>query len=252
VVQDYCDWCYLPLTDGDRRASIAAGLAPENAWACASCVKQGRVRTPSAGWKGNAAEWPFQSDASARLQPHLRPGERVLWSGGPDPKVWFTRMDLLYVPLSIIICGFQVFLVAITARSHDRGATAYAILVFLPGLYVLFGRFIYKRYRKTRTAYGITPQRALVVVGANVRTKSPLRGQPIWVTRSWNGRHASVEIGGPVGVVTGALAANTGLDSYYFHSDRRRAEVPFAFYDVEHPDAMLNALERAGTTPGSP
>jgi hypothetical protein len=248
MVQDYCDWCYLPLTDDDRCASIASGLARENAWACASCAKQGRVRTPPVGWKGNAAEWQLQSDAFARLQPHLRPDERVLWSGGPDPKVWFTRLDLFYVPFSIIFCGFWVVLGALAVRNHEPGETAFLILGVLAGLYVVLGRFIYKRYRKTRTAYGITSQRALIAVGASVRTKSPLQGQPIWVTRSWNGRHASVEIGGPVGVAIEASAANTGLGARPY----RRGEIPFTFYDVEHPDVMLNALERAGTTRDSP
>jgi hypothetical protein len=189
----------------------------------------------------------------------LRPDERVLWSGGPDPKVWFTRLDFLYVPITIIVCGFWVVLGVLMVQGYvttrDALVKALVILGVLAGLYGLFGRFIYKRYRKTRTAYGITSQRALIVVGAIVRTKSPLPGQPIWVTRSWNGRHASVEIGGPVGVATEALVANTGLDFFGVHLKlglRRAADIPFTFYDVEHPDAMLNALERAGTTPDSP
>ena len=194
-----------------------------------------------------------QSDAIARLQPHLVQGEHVLWAGNPDPKVWLTRMDLLYVPFSLIFCGFLVFMLVLAAQSHDPAATAFVALIALPGLWLLFGRFVYKRYRKTRTAYGITSERAIIAVGANVRTKSPLRGKPICVRKSRDGRHASVEIGGPVGVATTAPAANTGLDSYHFYYYRsRQAQVPFSFYDIEHPDAMLNALKRAGATRDTP
>lgn len=58
TVQDYCDWCYGPLTDDDRQASIARGLAREDAQACAACLKQGRVSSPPDGWENKGAEWP--------------------------------------------------------------------------------------------------------------------------------------------------------------------------------------------------
>lgn len=59
VVQDHCDWCHGPLTDDGRQACIARGLAREDAWACAACLKQGQVSSPPDGWEGEAAEWPF-------------------------------------------------------------------------------------------------------------------------------------------------------------------------------------------------
>jgi len=42
------------------------------------------------------------------LQSCLRPGERLLWRGQPDPKVRFTAADLHLIPISILWCGFAM------------------------------------------------------------------------------------------------------------------------------------------------
>jgi hypothetical protein len=36
--QDYCDWCYGPLTQSARRDSIALGLIDEFSWCCEPCI----------------------------------------------------------------------------------------------------------------------------------------------------------------------------------------------------------------------
>lgn len=112
------------------------------------------------------------------------------------------------------------------------------------------GRFFYKRYRKSRTAYAVTTRRALIA-SPGAFADMPLRDQAVTIRRARDSRHASVVIGGTVmqgsGMSRRASAsyyANTGMELF-----ARNAGLPFAFYDVADPDAMLQALDQARSQP---
>jgi hypothetical protein len=51
-----------------------------------------------------------QAGASAQqqLEPYLRPQERLLWSGRPDPSVLFTGKDGFLIPFSLMWGGFAI------------------------------------------------------------------------------------------------------------------------------------------------
>lgn len=124
------------------------------------------------------------------LQRYLRPGERLLWSGCPDPAATFTPADAFLIPFSVMWGGFAVFWeVGVSAGGPNFG-TIWGLPFVAIGLYFIFGRFFYKRYRKRRTCYGITDQRALVTVGSGQMSDSPLRDQPVspatTPTPGWN------------------------------------------------------------------
>ena len=82
----------------------------------------------------------------------------------------------------------------------------------------------------------------------------PLPHQPVTVRRARDGRHASVVFGTTAGPGRGSAFrnsaswhyANTGMDLL-----ARGASLPFAFYDVADPDAMLAALDQARTQPAA-
>lgn len=56
-VQDYCDWCFGPLTEPARARSRWLGLASEDAWACSDCLGVGRYQQPPEFWIGHEEEW---------------------------------------------------------------------------------------------------------------------------------------------------------------------------------------------------
>ncbi|HWC11484.1 MAG TPA: hypothetical protein VG455_09700, partial [Acidimicrobiales bacterium] len=60
------------------------------------------------------------------------------------------------------------------------------------GLYFIFGRFVYKRRMKLRTAYGVTTDRAIVAVGDFSLTEMPIKQVATSQHRSRDGRHVSV------------------------------------------------------------
>lgn len=55
--QDFCDWCYGPLSEGSVVRSRWLGFASEDVWACPTCIERGRYRIPPDGWVGPAEEW---------------------------------------------------------------------------------------------------------------------------------------------------------------------------------------------------
>lgn len=186
------------------------------------------------------------------LQAHLRTDEELLWHGVPDPRVWFVPADVFLIPFSVMWCAFAIFWESAALAS---GGPAFFGLWGIPfiavGIYFVAGRFAYKRYRKGRTAYGITSQRALIAEPQSV-SDMPLAQQPVTVRRAHDGRHASVLFGSPAGrgsAFRGSMTwyyANTGMDLF-----ARGANLPFAFYDVADPDAMLAALDQARSQPAA-
>jgi hypothetical protein len=179
-----------------------------------------------------------------RLQPYLRPQEEVLWAGGPDATVLFSSADVFVVPFSLMWGAFVIFWeVAVVSSGGPAFFVAWGIPFVLIGLYMIFGRFIYKRRQRRRTLYAITDQRALALVGDRTLTDTPVKYQPVTIKRSRDGRHASVIIGNGIGPWRGAaMYANTGMDFF-----SRSAGAFSGFFDVADPDERLMAVEKART-----
>ncbi len=90
--------------------------------------------------------------------------EKILWTGQPETSVLFTGSDVFLIPFSLFFSGFALFFMyVVTAVGAPIYFIAWGIPFTLAGLYMLFGRFIYKNYRKRRTFYAVTDQRVLVV-----------------------------------------------------------------------------------------
>jgi len=109
-----------------------------------------------------------------RLQSELLGGERLLWTGQPDPRVIFERVDIFLVPFSLLWGGFAlaweagVLGLGVFGEGHRSAVPWFFVLWGIPfvlvGLYFIAGRFFYKAWRKRRTYYALTNKRALVLV----------------------------------------------------------------------------------------
>jgi hypothetical protein len=180
-----------------------------------------------------------RQDSEEQLREYVRPGERLLWIGRPDPDVLFTASDLFVVPFSLLWGGFAFFW---EGSVIVTGAGPLFVLWGIPfvaiGLYMIVGRFFYKRRRKRRTAYALTDERALVAVGSTSLAESPVRNVPLNVRRSRDGRHLTVTFGS--GGLSGRMYANTGLDAFGWW-----APAPVAFFDVDDVEGLRAALDRA-------
>lgn len=176
------------------------------------------------------------NDAWNRLRPLLRPGEQLRWVGQPDPQVRFAPADLFLVPFSVMWGGFAVVWESMAIVSGAPIFFAFWGIPFvLIGLYFVVGRFIYKKRRKLMTVYGLTDSRAIVSSSERAFADTPVKGTPIRINRSRDGRHLSVIFGS----TRQATYQNTGLDFFNFGQDQG-----VAFFDVADPDALMRELDQ--------
>lgn len=178
------------------------------------------------------------SDLNQTFRRYLHPGEQLVWTGRPDPDVMFTPADLFLVPFSLIWGGFAIFWeVAAVTMVESAFFRLWGVPFVLFGLYFIVGRFIYKRWKKRRTAYALTTERALVAVGETALNDSPIRYVPVSIKRSRRGRHVTVTFGRG-GSFWGGRYGNTGMEFFEWGS------TAVAFYDVADPEGLLSALDR--------
>jgi hypothetical protein len=181
------------------------------------------------------------ADPASQLHQYLGPGERLLWSGRPDPEVRFAPIDAFLVPFSVMWGGFAVvWEVTVLASGAGPFFVLWGIPFVLMGLYFMVGRFVYKQRRKRQTAYGLTNTRAIVAVGVSSMSDTPITDASTSIKRSRDGTHVSITFGarsgwGPWGPSYG----NTGMEFFEW------GRTAVAFYDVAQPEAVLAALQQA-------
>ena len=96
------------------------------------------------------------------LNSELLPGEMVLWRGKPDDKKLLSPQDVFLLPFSILWGGFALFWEFLALTSDGPGVFPLFGLPFVGvGLYLLFGRFVHKKYILKNTYYVITNKRAI-------------------------------------------------------------------------------------------
>lgn len=105
------------------------------------------------------------------FQKHLIKGETVLWQGQPEVDILFSSADIFLVPFSLLWGGFAIFWEVSVFRTISSQPEAifgalFGIPFVLIGLYFMFGRFVYKKWKKLRTWYAITDKRILIVTKA--------------------------------------------------------------------------------------
>ena len=111
-------------------------------------------------------------DAQQIIQRELDSGERLIWAGCPKAGIVFRGSDVFTIPFSILWGGFAIFweIMALSIPKDDAGPVAYVFPLFgipfvIVGLYMIFGRFIYDSKKRSKTFYGLTDQRAIIVSG---------------------------------------------------------------------------------------
>ncbi|TME22355.1 MAG: PH domain-containing protein [Chloroflexi bacterium] len=170
-----------------------------------------------------------EPERQAALQPYLLPDERILWTGRPGSRRWFTAADIYLVPFSLFWGGFALFWEGLVLTSGAPWPFAlWGIPFIVIGQYLIWGRFLYKRWDRARTTYAVTSRRLVVLKGG--RPQSLFLNQLPVVNQS-SGRDASGTLifgSAPSGY---ALWANTGLGWFYQHA------APLTFDDI--PDVNI-------------
>jgi hypothetical protein len=112
------------------------------------------------------------------LSAELLRDERLEWTGRPNPRVIFHQSDLFQIPFSILWGGFAIFweLGASGLWEGTRPRSGPGVFMMLWGLpfvligqYMIWGRFVWTRWLKERTVYGLTDRRAVIVIDGPFR-----------------------------------------------------------------------------------
>jgi hypothetical protein len=114
----------------------------------------------------------LDDSSAAALRELLEPGERLLWSGRPMLGLMLRASDAIAIPFSLLWCGFAVFWEwsVISIGSAPWFFELWGIPFVAVGFYFVFGRFVVDAYQRGRTFYGITDQRAVILIEGWRRT----------------------------------------------------------------------------------
>ena len=108
------------------------------------------------------------------LSAELLSGESIHWSGQPNRSVIFHPDDALMIPFSLAWGGFAIFWLLgasgiwdVFSNKPNHSFQIFGIIWGTPfvviGQYMIWGRFLYERWKKRRTFYILTNRRALII-----------------------------------------------------------------------------------------
>jgi len=107
----------------------------------------------------------MNSDA---FQGRLMPGEKLVWAGKPNSGLMLTARDGFLIPFSLMWGGFAIFWEwnVLSVGGAGKAGSFFALWgvpFVLVGLYLMIGRFFVDAWARSRTAYGVTSQRILIL-----------------------------------------------------------------------------------------
>jgi hypothetical protein len=142
----------------------------------------------------------------------LLPGETVEWTGRPNPAVIFHSEDWLMIPFSLLWGGFAIFWLMGASGIWDVWVNRpswnfqwFGVIWGTPfvliGQYMIWGRFVYTRWRKQRKYYALTSRRALIVergLGDQTASSAYFANTAMLDKRVRSDGIGSISFGGPV------------------------------------------------------
>jgi hypothetical protein len=108
-------------------------------------------------------------------------GKPALWSGHPPQGLVLRASDALLIPFSLLWGGFAIFWewgVTHTGRTPPPIFPIFGGAFVAVGVYMIVGRFFYDAWKRGRTLYVLTEDRAIIAVGRSARIV-PLAGTSV-------------------------------------------------------------------------
>jgi len=105
-------------------------------------------------------------DPGIQIESELGASERLLWAGRPRSGILFRVSDLIQIPFSLLWGGFAIaWQVAVVAQGSPIFMTLWGIPFVIVGLHMMFGRFWVDAKRRSKTYYGVTDERIIIISG---------------------------------------------------------------------------------------
>ncbi len=117
------------------------------------------------------------SDSSSQvILPLLGREERLLWSAQPRQGIFLRSTDAYLIPFSLLWGGFAFFWEATVLNSNGPVFfRLWGVPFVLVGIYLIVGRFFADAKLRSRTYYGLTTERIVIVSGFFSRTTKSLQ-----------------------------------------------------------------------------
>lgn len=179
------------------------------------------------------------------FQPELLRDEKVAWAAQPDPRFRLSGQDVFLVPFTLLWGGFAIFwelgvLGVLDGQPSFNAGALFGLPFVIIGQYVIWGRFLYKRYRQRRTFYAVTNRRVLIVALARSRQlQSLFLNQLPTVTKTVRRDGSGSLVFGTAPYWAGSYA-NSGMDFF----NTRGGAMPPAFYDIPDVDGVYQLIMR--------
>ena len=173
------------------------------------------------------------------LKKELINDEEILWSGQGDSKKLFTTGDAFMIPFSLMWGGFAFFWeTSVLMMDAPLLFKIWGIPFVLIGLYMIFGRFFYKKLKKEKTLYAITNKRIFIIetlIKLNI-TSEFIKNLPA-INKSVNKKGIGNIIFGTGSFGVG-MYANSGLDVF----GNIRNGIPIGFYDIPNVESVYKKI----------
>ena len=97
-----------------------------------------------------------------QIKEQLEPGETILWHGTSNMKKMISYGDYMYIPFSLMWMGFVVYWeYMVITYQYPFIFHVLGVPMALIGLYMAFGRFAFKYYKKKNSCYVLTNKRVI-------------------------------------------------------------------------------------------
>ncbi len=178
-----------------------------------------------------------------QIQLELMPEEEILWSGKSSLKKWISYGDYMYIPFSLMWCGFVLYWEWTVIRfQYPASFHLLGIPFAIFGLYMVAGRFLYKYYKKKSSCYVLTNLRAIEAYEHKwfKRREMPVKemGRMLrFVEKDGYGVIVFNDVNPAL-----IMKLNDGMELF-----RRKTKSVVGFYDIENVEQlyeMVQALKR--------
>jgi len=178
------------------------------------------------------------------IQSDLLKRENILWAGQPESTL-LNNKDFFFIPFTVVWTGIAMFSLLSALVKHNQLSlftfcfVSPLVLMVLLGLYAVFGRFIYKSWKKRNTYYIVTNQRILVLSMVPSRSlQAVFINQLTTIKQSLNSRGiGSIMFGNSS--IGDKMYGNTGME--VFDVLGQVQWVP-AFYDIKDANTVYQLI----------